>query len=439
MDDAAPEHDPRLRQLLEELEAARFLAKASATLAQVGDYENTLERIASLAVPSFADWFGVHVREPSGTIQRIAVKHRDPRMEAAVVELYRRYPPNEGKPYGAPAVIATGQPMWLPDFNKAIPAVARDATHAQLLEALGLRSFICVPMRVREKVLGALTFATAESGRLYSELQLRAAEDLATRAGIAIENSQLLETLQESDRRKDEFLAMLAHELRNPLAPVRNAIDLLKSKPSLRPEAQWITDVLDRQVRQMSRLVDDLLEVSRFTSGKIELRKEPMILGEAIMSAVEAARPAIDQARHFLEVQIPAEPIELEADAVRISQVVANLLNNAARYSAPGARITLAVSLEPDTVVIVVRDTGDGIAAENLEQIFELFVQGESRRDRKHGGLGLGLTLVRRLVEQHGGTVRASSEGPGKGSEFVVRLPKSLPRQHSAGTDAAAE
>ncbi|MDQ3026629.1 MAG: GAF domain-containing protein, partial [Pseudomonadota bacterium] len=235
--------DPRMRELLEELGAARFLAKASETLAQVEGYEPTLERIASLAVPSFADWFGVHIRQADGSARRLAVKHLDPKMEAMVKELYQRYPPTQGKPYGAIQVIETGEPAWLPDFSQAIPSVARNPEHARMLAALGLRSFICVPMKSHGKVVGALTFATAESGRTYNEIHRRAAEDLAARAAVAIENAQLIEALRDADRRKDEFLAMLAHELRNPLAPVRNAVEILRSKPAATPEAQWITDV----------------------------------------------------------------------------------------------------------------------------------------------------------------------------------------------------
>nr|MDQ3028399.1 HAMP domain-containing histidine kinase [Pseudomonadota bacterium] len=222
---------------------------------------------------------------------------------------------------------------------------------------------------------------------------------------------------------KDEFLAMLAHELRNPLAPVRNAVEILRSKPAATPEAQWITDVLDRQVRQLARLVDDLMEVSRFASGKIELRKERIAVSSAVSAAVEASRPAIDRARHHLEIELPAQALHLDADAVRLAQVLSNLLNNAAKYSQPGGHITLAVARQDRGVVIRVRDTGDGIAPEMQERIFGMFVQGPASGERTQGGLGIGLTLVRRLVELHGGTVCARSEGVGKGSEFVVWLP----------------
>jgi PAS domain S-box-containing protein len=200
-----------------------FLAQASVALAHVADYHSTLERIASLAVPFFADWFGVHVREPNGTIRRIAVRHLDAEREREVEELYRAYPPGEGKPYGAVQVLLTGKPIFASDFEALLPGVARDERHLQMLRHLGLHSFLCVPMRSRGQILGTLTFATAESRRRYNDVHFRAAEDLASRAAIAIENAQLIEALKGADKRKDEFLAMLAHELRNPLAPVRNA------------------------------------------------------------------------------------------------------------------------------------------------------------------------------------------------------------------------
>jgi len=409
--------------IVAELEAARFLAQASAALAQVRDYPTTLERIANLAVPAFADWFGVHIREPDGTIRRMAVRHQDPAMQAAVAQMYRRYPPTEGKPYGAPQVIATGEAIWSPDFAAEIPAVARDEEHARALASLGIKSFICVPMRSHDRVIGALTFATAESGRVYDEIQLAAAHDLAARAAIAIENAQLVDEMRRAERKKDEFLAMLAHELRNPLAPLRNSIELIKKRDALIPECRWVADVLERQTRQLSRLVDDLLEMSRFSTGRIELRRHPIELHDVVNHAVEASRPALERGRHELEVELPRDPIRLEADGPRLAQVLSNLLNNAAKYTEPGGKVALSASLDDDEVTIRVADNGDGIPDGMHEKIFEMFTQGERRGERTAGGLGIGLTLVRRLVELHGGTVRALSEGPGKGSEFVVTLP----------------
>ncbi len=422
--------DDGRRALLAELHAARFLARASAVLAQVADYEATLERIATLAVPHFADWFGVHVRRDDGSIRRLAVKHLDPAMEEAVVEMYRLYPPAEGAPYGAPQVIATGEPIWARDFRTLAPTVARDPRHLRLLEGLGLESFICVPMRSRGKVLGALTFATAESGRRYSELHLGAAQDLAARCAVAIENAQLLEALHEADRRKDEFLAILARELRDRLAPLRSAVELLRAKDATFPEAAGLDDVIDCEVRQMARLVDDLLDVSRLASGKVELRAERVALADIVSDAIEAARPAIERGAHELVVSLPAEPIELDADRARLARVFSNLLSNAAKYSPARASIRLRAERDGDTAVIRVTDSGVGIPAEMLDRVFETFVQVERDADASRGGLGIGLTLVKRLVELHGGTVKARSEGRGKGSELVVRLPLWIESAH---------
>ena len=423
MNGPVSEGDPSFEKLLEELEAARFLAKASATIAHLDDYEGTLERIATLAVPAFADWFGVHVLESDGSLRRIAVKHQDPKMETAVDELYRRYPPAEGRLYGAPQVIASGTTLWAPHFNALIPAVARDHTHGDLLRGLGLRSYICVPMRSHDTLFGALTFATAESGREYNDIHLRAAEDIAARCATAIENAHLLERLRVADRRKDEFLAMLAHELRNPLAPVRNAVEILKARPALQPEAKWVTEVIDRQVGLLSRLIEDLLDVSRISRGKIELRKESVALADVIAAAVESATPAMERAGQKLHVSLPPHPIRLVADPVRISQVLTNLLNNAVKYTPPGGHITLSAAREASEAVIRVADNGAGIPQAMLERIFEMFVQLPRLAGQPQGGLGIGLTLVRRLVELHGGSVKASSAGEGQGSEFVVRLP----------------
>jgi signal transduction histidine kinase len=440
LSDATPGHGTRLEQALEELEAARFIAEASAALAQVVDYESTLERIASLAVPRFCDWFGVLIRDPGGTLRRLAVRHLDPAMVRAVEEIYRRFPPWEEPRYGAPLVLATSEPIWAPDFE-ALVTMARDAEHAAMLRSLGLKSFICVPMRSHDRVCGALTFATAESGRRYTEIHLRAAGDLAARCAIAIENAQLLGELREADRRKDEFIAILAHELRNPLAPIRNAVAIVRTRAEGIPEARWANEVIERQVSHLARLVDDLLDVSRISRGTVELRRERVSLASVVEAAVESSRPAIEHARHELAVMLSPEPIDLEVDYVRLSQVLANLMNNAARYTHPGGRITVRAAREGNDAVVRVADDGVGIPPEMLDRIFEMFVQVPDAGGPEHGGLGIGLTLVKRLVELHGGTVEARSAGPGQGSEFVMRLPAvaATPAAGAFGAAPAAE
>ena len=229
--------------------------------------------------------------------------------------------------------------------------------------------------------------------------------------------------LREADRRKDEYLAILAHELRNPLAPIRNSLHILRLATSHDPHARRATEMMDRQVNVMVRLVDDLLDVSRITRGTISLRKEPVEIAAVVRRAVEANRALIEGAGHRLILRIPAAPLIVDADPVRLDQVIANLLNNAAKYTDAGGEIRLTVEHVDNSVSICVHDTGVGIDPAKLAGVFDLFMQVEPHGRRAQGGLGIGLTLVKRLTEMHGGTVEARSEGPGRGSEFIVHLP----------------
>lgn len=242
-------------------------------------------------------------------------------------------------------------------------------------------------------------------------------------AAVAIENARLYDALRETDRLKDEFLAMLAHELRNPLAPILNTIELLRVKGSTDSETQWATDVANRHIQQLTRLVDDLLDVARINQGKINLRLEPLDLETVVARAVETSRPILARQNHQFDVVLPAEPVRVNADAVRLAQVLWNLLNNSAKYTPEGGRVRLSVTTEGDQAVIRVADNGVGIAPEMLPKVFNLFAQVDRTLDRSDGGLGIGLTLVRRLTEMHGGTVHVVSAGLGKGSEFIVRIP----------------
>jgi PAS domain S-box-containing protein len=245
------------------------------------------------------------------------------------------------------------------------------------------------------------------------------------------------EALREADRRKDQFLAMLAHELRNPLAPLRNAVELMRLKGTDDADKQWARDVVERQVQQLTRLVDDLLDVARFNRGKISLQMEPVDLAVVAARAVEISRPIIDAHKHRLAVALPEQAVRVQGDLTRLAQVLSNLLNNAAKYTQEGGRIDLTVEASGDEAVLRVRDTGVGIAAEMLPHIFEMFTQVQGSVSSSEGGLGIGLTLVRKLVEMHGGRVAAQSEGPGHGSEFVVRLP--LLREATPQAAAEAE
>jgi signal transduction histidine kinase/ActR/RegA family two-component response regulator len=225
------------------------------------------------------------------------------------------------------------------------------------------------------------------------------------------------------DQRKDQFLAVLAHELRNPLAPIASALDILKQPGIDAATAVKARDVADRQLKHMTRLVDDLLDVSRIMRGKIELRKEKVELAAIVARAVETARPLVEGSRHQLEVSLPDEPLWLEADLVRLAQAVGNLLCNAAKYTEPGGTISLTAMCDAGEVALRVRDNGIGIAPEVMPRLFQMFMQVAPGATRSQGGLGIGLTLVKSLIEMHGGTVEARSEGLGKGSEFLIRLP----------------
>jgi PAS domain S-box-containing protein len=247
--------------------------------------------------------------------------------------------------------------------------------------------------------------------------------DNTQRKRLEDELKRRVSELATVDSRKDEFLAMLGHELRNPLAPIRNAVKLMRLRGSDDPELHWARDVIDHQVQQMARLVDDLLDVSRITRGKVTLHKETVDVASLAADAVEISRPLIDARKQDLSVDLPPEPVLLDADPVRLAQVLANLLTNAAKYTGEGGQIRLSVVREGEEAVFRVRDTGIGIPEEMLSCIFDLFIQLDHSLDRSQGGLGIGLTLVRRLVEMHGGRVEALSDGPGRGSEFVVRLP----------------
>jgi PAS domain S-box-containing protein len=237
------------------------------------------------------------------------------------------------------------------------------------------------------------------------------------------ERKQAADALRQADRQKDDFLATLAHELRNPLAPVRNAIKVLQLKGPPVPELGWARDVIDRQMQQMTRLIDDLMDVSRIARNRLELRKERVELAEILQGAVETSRPFIDGSGHELCVTLPPERVYVDADPTRLAQVFANLLNNAAKYSEPHGQIFLNAERQGSDAVVSVRDRGIGIPKEMLGHVFDPFAQVDRSLERTRGGLGIGLTLVKRLVEMHGGSVTADSEGPGKGSEFIVRLP----------------
>jgi PAS domain S-box-containing protein len=305
----------------------------------------------------------------------------------------------------------------------------RTVEYVKTYRQFGIQAFVAAPMLRDGKLVSALMVATTDRHE-WSEREISLVNVVAERTWLAVEKLRLDTALRESDaalrdadRRKDEFLATLAHELRNPLSLVRNVITLEQTPGVPKSDPHWGHDIIDRQVNYLTRLTDDLFDVSRITREKLVLQREPLNLAEVIGAAVESSRPLIDQRNHELTVTMSQNSVYVEADRVRLAQVFMNLLNNAAKYTQSPGHIWLNVEQAGDTVVVRVKDTGIGIAPENLPHVFDLFYQVDRSFTRSEGGLGLGLTLVQRLVEMHRGNVEVRSDGVNRGSEFIVHLP----------------
>jgi PAS domain S-box-containing protein len=413
-----------------EMERLAFLADASVELNASLDYEKTLSTVANLAVPAFADFCQV-VMVVDGVPRPLASAHADPE-KAALAPTH--YDPCElDRTFGTGHVIATGEPKLVSEVTPAmIDEVSANGTCGEWLRQLKPRSYIGVPLKRGQETIGAITLVMADSGRCHDMRDLNVAVALAERAGIAVEHARLFEELRlaraEADARrrdaelanrsKDEFLAVLGHELRNPLAPIVMALELMKRRAGCSRESA----IVERQVKHLIRLVDDLLDVSRILRSKAVLTKERVGVAQLVADGVALVSPLLEQRRHFVTVDVQ-EGIWVQGDPVRLAQVVSNLMNNAAKYSPPGAPISVEAHCEGNEVVLRVRDTGMGIDPSVILSIFEPFVQSPQALDRAQGGLGLGLAIVRGLVHLHGGSVSAHSEGRGRGSEFVVRLP----------------
>ena len=306
------------------------------------------------------------------------------------------------------------QPAWS-DFPIIILTEEGASSEVVLrtLETLGNVTLLERPVRV-PALVSAVRSALRARRRQY---QIR---------DYLAESERTAASLREADRRKDEFLAILAHELRNPLAPLRNAVEAMRFAPHDREAMAWARSIMERQLAQMVRLIDDLLDVSRVSRGRVELKLESASLAALVQGAVELCQQAVEDAEHSLSVELPAEPIWLRCDPTRIVQVLGNLLSNATKYTPRGGRIEIEARRAVGAVEIEVRDNGIGIPPDMLTRVFDMFTQVERSLERSQGGLGIGLTLVKRLVEMHGGEVEARSEGPGRGCRFLLRLPHQL-------------
>jgi signal transduction histidine kinase len=418
---------------------ARMLSSVGAAMRCDGLIVSSFDREQGEIRGAYA-WVGGNVLDPStlpplkfraesGGMQSEVIRTGRPALFSDVVERVRD---PKGKYY---EVDPSGK---VKDLRDAGPPLARSA--------------IMAPLRLEGEVVGVVQ-VMADAENVYTQLDLELLEGISLLLAVALENAKLFrrvqneleerrraerelreteEALREADRRKDEFLATLGHELRNPLNPIRSAVDLLRRGSTPDRDTRWAHEVIQRQVVHLTRLIDDLLDVSRITQGKLELRRAEIALEDVLVAAVDSARPLVEAAGQTLVLEPVDRSILLDADAVRLSQVFANLLDNASKYSPPGTRIDVTAVRDANEIVVHVTDQGRGIPADHLPRVFDLFYQGGDRAaGRGHDGLGLGLTLVKRLVEMHGGSVEVASDGPGRGSRFGVRLPVHVSPAHT--------
>ena len=400
-------------------ERAAFLADASVRLSAL-NYEKNLEAIAGLVVPRFADWCVVDLVE-GGELRRLAVAHHDPGKVEFARELHRRYPPRRDEP-GVWHVVTTGQAMLYREIDdEALQKAARDPEHLSILRDVGLRSAILVPLGRGTDVFGVLTFALADTDRVYDEEDLEFAQELARRASYAIENARLYRQAQDANRAKDDFLAALSHELRTPLNAILGWASILRARPEGQIERGL--DVIYRNAKVQTQLVEDLLDASRIVSGRMSIDLKDVPLRPIIEAAVETIVPQAVEKDIQFKTTLPEPTLLIRGDAARLQQVFWNVLSNAVKFTPRGGRIEVSAGTTSSEVAVHVTDTGAGIRAEVLPFIFDRFRQVDASSTRAYRGLGLGLTLARQLTEMHGGRIAATSPGAGLGATFTVALP----------------
>jgi PAS domain S-box-containing protein len=438
-------------------DAQRFLAEASGLLAGSLDYEITLGSVAKLAVPNLADWCIVHIIGANGRLRQLAVVHSDPAKEQAARKLQERYPVNPDRAIGVPNVLRTGRPEFYPVVNQErLEMVARNQEVASVLRELNLKSCMIVPLVARNRTLGTITLATAESNRYYDANDLKLAEDLAHRIALAVDNARLYREAQDAvtaredalrirdellkrehlareeaetaNRSKDEFLATVSHELRTPLNAILGWAHMLRSNRLDDTTQIRALETIERNAKSQAQLIEDILDVSRIVTGKLRLDVRPVVLDAVVDAAIEAVRPAADAKEIRIDNILDPSAGPVSGDPNRLQQVIWNLVANAVKFTGRGGRVQVHLQRVASSIEITVRDTGQGISAEFLPYVFDRFRQADATSTRRHGGLGLGLAIVRHLVEMHGGTVEATSPGETLGATFTVKLPPIVTR-----------
>lgn len=423
----------------------RFLSEVSVVLSRAADgqdYTATITTVTRLAVPLVADWAAVDVVESDGSFRRLTVAHVDPAKVAFAHEIWRRWPATAGDATGVAHVVRTGASEITTEISdEALTAASSDPERARAMRALGLKSTMRVPFYARDKVVGAITFGSAESGRRFSNDDLRFAEDFARRVGAAIDNAELFRAAldarraaDDANRIKDEFLATISHELRTPLNAMLGWTRLLRGGKLTQDRQERALDTIERNAVTQAQLIEDLLDIARIVSGKLRLDTQTVGITNVIEYAIDSLRLASDARK--IQVLASLDPLagNIIGDPHRLGQVVWNLLSNAIKFTPRGGRINVTLERVDSSLRILVADTGQGIAPEFLPHVFERFKQEDGKITRSHGGLGLGLAISRHIVELHGGTISAASKGEGRGTTFTVMLPLAPLRQETRGT-----
>jgi PAS domain S-box-containing protein len=428
---------------------AAFLAEAGAVLAGSLDYATTLKTVVNMAVPSIADWCAVDILTEERKLERLAVAHVDPAKIDLARTIQTRYE-DASSPYSPASVVRTSTAGLVKEISDdmIVAAAHGDEERIALVRALGLRSYIIVPLKARGRTLGALTLVTAESGRIYSDDDFRFAQDVAFRAALAVDNARAYDDAQTANRLKDEFLATLSHELRTPLNAILGYSRLLQSGMLTPDKHTHALQTVERNATALTQIVEDILDVSRIISGKIRLNVHPVDLPDVVSDAVESVLPAAEAKQIRVQIILDPRAAPISGDPDRLQQIVWNLVSNAVKFTPKGGIVQVRVERVNSHVEIIVSDNGIGISPEFLPHIFERFRQADSGTTREHAGIGLGLAIVRHLVELHGGTIHAVSGGRDAGSTFRVRLPlmvvhrespperRAKPTSESSGTDS---
>ncbi|MFN2475946.1 MAG: response regulator [Chthoniobacterales bacterium] len=417
-----------------EAEAAQgrlaFLADASNVLAGSLDYEETFQNLARLAVPKLADFCIIDIAGPDDKLRQVAVAHRDPREQAKLQELKGHYPATFSARHGGTRVFETGKPEFGQLDDAALTTMFEDDETRECVRNLGAKCYVAVPLLARGNVLGGITLVSTDESRICGAREMSLAEELAQRAALALDNAGLYQAAQKARKEaeranlaKDRFLAMLSHELRTPLTPILSSAIALEDEEGLSPEVRASLQMIRRNVELEARLIDDLLDLTRISKGKVQLSREIVDGHSLLHNALDICRSDLDAKELHLSLDLRAGNVRLDADPARLQQIFWNLIKNAIKFTPKGGEVTITSNNEENgNLRVAVVDTGLGIDADALPKVFKAFEQGE----RAHlGGLGLGLAITKALVETHQGSITADSRGTNKGACFTVVFPTS--------------